>query len=474
VRGIKSGLSAILAIGLLAGSAVGVGAQEEAAEPTAPVEFTGKVAFGGCTGSATIESSEGRTRTLSADNGRYCRPPVIEPFSDPRLQGDYYVWQNNDVHVDGPEIYATAFSIVNDEGAWRGIPDIILDGEAPSVQTLVGEGAYEGLTAISRVDLDGSVWSWHGWIIEGDVPPLPAEPEGIMSPPDRSIGDTPDDAEPPDEATVVDVAEVDERIRDLTIESPAVGTKSVRLILPDRFDEEPERSWPVLYLLHGQGGSHLDWTMDTSIATTLSEELDVLLVMPDAGAGYYSDWWNEGEGGPPMWETFHIDELLPLLEADWRAGERRALAGVSMGGFGAMSYAARHPDLFAGAASFSGVLDPFGSDWQYDPALWGSKEEQADIWRAHDPVTLAPALADTQLYVWYGDGAEESDGPVVDGLEAYLSPHSAAFVDRIRGLGIDATVESGPGVHGWASWDEAVLSALPVLRSALEEERPVD
>ena len=179
MRGIKSGLSTILAIGLLAGSAVGVGAQEEAAEPTAPVEFTGKIASGPCSGSAHIESSDGRTRTLSADNGRYCQPPVVEPFSDPRLVGDYYVWQNNDVHMGGPVVYATAFSIVNDEGAWRGIPDTILPEESSSTQVLVGEGAYEGLTAIATVDRDSSGWDWHGWIIEGGVPPLPVEPEAI-------------------------------------------------------------------------------------------------------------------------------------------------------------------------------------------------------------------------------------------------------------------------------------------------------
>ncbi len=176
MRGMKSGLSLIVATGLLAGSAVGVAAQDEAA---APVEFTGKISFGSCTGPSEIEISGGRKRTLSADRGSYCRPQVDEAFSDPRLEGDYYVWQNNDVHAGGPEIYATAFSIVNDEGAWRGVPDIVLPEESSSTQVLVGEGAYEDLTAIATVDLDGSVWSWQGWIIEGGLPPLPAEPEAI-------------------------------------------------------------------------------------------------------------------------------------------------------------------------------------------------------------------------------------------------------------------------------------------------------
>ena len=61
--------------------------------------------------------------------------------------------------------------------------DASLDGAlvnaASGDQILIGEGAYEGLTAIATVDLEDPVWSWHGWIIEGDLPPIPTEPEAI-------------------------------------------------------------------------------------------------------------------------------------------------------------------------------------------------------------------------------------------------------------------------------------------------------
>ncbi|MEX1344630.1 MAG: alpha/beta hydrolase family protein, partial [Candidatus Limnocylindrales bacterium] len=410
---------------------------------------------------------------------------------DPRLSGTSVIVWNKDIHViDGPlrGIRSVVEDIRGEGRGWTCHSPAVLDGGADffasSIQgseltTCVGDGANEGLTALLVVTSTNQADEFEGLIFPGDLPPLPSLGSGdpIDAPDTTSADDDADspgadatevDEELPEVATVTDVAVVDNRTRDLTIASPAVGTKMARLILPAGFDEQPERTWPVLYLLHGQGGSHLDWTRDTSIARRLGEELDALIVMPDADAGYYSDWWNGGEGGQPMWETFHIDELRRILEADWRAGDRRAIAGISMGGFGAMSYAARHPDLFAAAASFSGVLDPYGSDWGYDAALWGDKTDQAEVWQAHDPVSLAPALADTALYVWWGDGREEVGGPVVDGLEAYLAPHSAMFVERLEELGIEATVESGPGVHDWASWDDAVLRALPTLRSALE------
>lgn len=485
----RTGLGITLAMGLAAGAAVGVAAQAEPEDPMAPAWVTGSIAWATSCQSPETTSDEDKT----SERGHRCEGRTVTS-DDPRLSGTSVIVWNKDIHVvDGPlrGIRSVVEDIRGDGRGWMCHAAAVLDGGADffasSIQgseltTCVGDGANEGLTALLVVTSTNQADGFEGLIFPGELPPLPSLGSGdeadtpeVTSNDDAGVPEADAaevDDELPDVATVIDVAEVDERIRDLAIASPAVGVKTARLILPDGFDEQPDRTWPVLYLLHGQGGSHLDWTRDTSIARTLGDELDALIVMPDADAGYYSDWWNGGEGGQPMWETFHIDELLPMLEADWRASDQRAIAGISMGGFGAMSYAARHPDLFSAAASFSGVLDPYGSDWGYDLALWGDKTEQAEVWQAHDPVSLAPALADTALYVWWGDGTEEPDGPVIDGLEAYLAPHSAAFAQRLQALGIEATVESGPGTHDWVSWDKAVLRALPVLRSALEGQQP--
>jgi len=176
VRGSKSGLSVIIGVSLLAGSTVGVSAQDEM---PAPMRFTGKIAIGPCTGERETIEEEGRTRNIRASTGRYCEPTVVEPFSDPRLQGNYYVWQDNDEYRAGPTVWAIGVSIVTDEGAWRGIPAIHYGQYGAGEHVLVGEGEYDGLTAIAKVDLVGQTWDWEGWIIGGDLPPLPAEPEAI-------------------------------------------------------------------------------------------------------------------------------------------------------------------------------------------------------------------------------------------------------------------------------------------------------
>jgi S-formylglutathione hydrolase FrmB len=293
-----------------------------------------------------------------------------------------------------------------------------------------------------------------------------------------------------DGARIVEVSRLGRRTVDLTVASPALGRPvTVRLLLPARFAAEPARRWPMLYLLHGCCDSYLSWTRSTDVER-LTATTDLLVVMPDGGpAGFYSDWYNAGRGGPPRWERFHLVELRQLLERNWRAGDRRAVAGVSMGGLGAMAYAARHPGLFGAAASFSGILDthPGGpgdgaglvldvlrSQGEDPLALWGDPVDQAAIWRDHDPDRLASRRRGTALFVAFGDGRPGPlDRPeVVAGgagqLEARIHALNLAFVARLRTLAIPAQVHAyGPGTHDWPYWQRELHRALPVLLRSL-------
>lgn len=275
----------------------------------------------------------------------------------------------------------------------------------------------------------------------------------------------------PQKLIVNAVERLDGRTVDLGIASPSVGDVKVRLLLPTGFQVQPDRAWPVLYLLHGATDGYTSWTRETDVAA-LTADLDLLVVMPEAGEwGFYSDWWNCGQGGPPAWETFHLTELRDVLERDWRASEERVIAGLSMGGFGAVHYAEAHPELFRAVASFSGVLDPLGSVFQPDHKLWGSRSRQADIWAAHDPVGMAGALVGKPLYVSWGDG---QPGPLdppaasVDDVETWVAPQNEAFAARLAELGIAATVERGPGTHSWPYWERGLHHAMPLLLTALE------
>lgn len=274
---------------------------------------------------------------------------------------------------------------------------------------------------------------------------------------------------------------------DLTVYSPALATTAmVRLLLPQDWTPSPTRTWPVLYLLHGAGDDYTSWTRSTD-AAGLTGGKDLLVVMPSGGRnGFYSDWLNHGAGGPPKWETFHLTELRQILERGYGAGSERAIAGLSMGGLGAMSYAARHPGMFAAAASYSGVvhttyqaarstsliqgilikegIDPY--------ALWGDPILNADVWASHNPFALAPRLTGIPLYVACGNGqpgALDPPGTAPDPLiEPWCGEMNVAFVRRLREVGANVTADLyGPGTHSWPWWERGLHRSLSLLANAI-------
>ena len=282
------------------------------------------------------------------------------------------------------------------------------------------------------------------------------------------------------EASIVTTKKVGERVVDIVVRSPAVGAEvPVRLLLPARFSRERSRTWPVLYLLHGCCDSYVSWTRSTDIER-LTRNRDVLVVMPDGGrVGFYADWLRGSR-----WETFHLVELPKLLREQYRAGGRRAVVGVSMGGLGALDYAARHPGMFRLAASFSGIVHTrFSADTSDDYVglvqsegedglgLWGDPRTDAAVWRAHNPYDLAPRLRGTKLVIAAGDGDAgplDRPGTAPDPIEATLGSQNKAFARRVRALNLDATIDLyGNGTHNWVYWQRELHRAWPAITSAL-------
>ncbi|NJP89008.1 esterase family protein [Nonomuraea sp. FMUSA5-5] len=281
--------------------------------------------------------------------------------------------------------------------------------------------------------------------------------------------ETPRPRPSPSATEIVAERRLDERRMELTIRSRALdATTKVRLLLPRGW--ESRTGWPVLWLLHGGLDDETSWTAKTDVEA-LTRDTGVLVVMPDGGkCGSYSDWWNGGAGGPPRWETYHLKELRPLLEARYRAGGRQAIAGYSMGGQGAMLYAAK--GHFEAAASFSGalhILGPgvpqavmagtalgcFGTDWK---RIWGDPEEQREVWRAHNPYDLADELKGVRLYVAAGEG---------DLVEDLANRAARAFAGRLDELGIPVRTHFYRGGHNHTSWQRELHRAFPLLMSAI-------
>jgi esterase/lipase superfamily enzyme len=208
-------------------------------------------------------------------------------------------------------------------------------------------------------------------------------------------------------------------------------------------------------------------------------------VMPDTGQyGNYTNWYNDGAFGQPMWETYHIHQLLPWIDAHYpTVGKRsgRATAGLSMGGGGAMSYAARHPDLFVSASSFSGAVDTNSptvqpvteasgaSDGAHTPgAIFGLRATEEVRWRAHNPWDLAGNLRGLKLTLRTGNGAPGGPGgDSGDPVEAEVHTESVNMHNQLVALHIPHVWDDyGPGGHAWYYWQRDLRETLPDIMKA--------
>lgn len=276
----------------------------------------------------------------------------------------------------------------------------------------------------------------------------------------------------------------------------------VRLLLPAAYADEPARRYPVLYLFHGTSGRAADWvTLGDAEAATADRPL--IVVMPDCGfdgdgGGWFANWHNGGEYGPPMWETFHVAQLIPWVDANLRtvaARDGRALAGLSQGGFGALSYAARFPDLFTSAAAFSGACqidrDPEAIrdataiiqfttsvlSGAHPDAIFGPRATQALNWQAHDPATLVTNLRGMAIALWTGNGEPGPLDPLPDpgagAIERLTYGATRLFHGHLQRAGIaHAYHDYGPGQHTWPYWARSLREYLGPLMARFADPPP--
>jgi S-formylglutathione hydrolase FrmB len=293
-----------------------------------------------------------------------------------------------------------------------------------------------------------------------------------------------------DGAAVTGEEQLDERTYDLTVSSPALGRSvKVRVLVPHGWSRDAARTWPVVYAYHGGRDSYVSWTRSTDIEEA-SARYDVMVVMPECADGAFTDWWNYGRGGTPKWETFHTQEVLQLMERNYRAGTARAAMGISSGATGATTYAARHPGMFRYAAASSGVqhmtrpgvpttvlfTQAFFTDTDDPLRVWGIPGIDDANWRAHDPYELAANLRGTGLYVSSGTtglpGEYDDPAPgqrfLVQPQEVVAGVTTVDLVGRLRTLGIPVTAHIyADGWHDWATWQPEMHRYWPLMMDAL-------
>jgi S-formylglutathione hydrolase FrmB len=246
----------------------------------------------------------------------------------------------------------------------------------------------------------------------------------------------------------------------------------VNVLLPDGYD--PRRRYPVLYLMHGHGDSYWSWfaPRNGDLVRTAAG-FPGIVVMPEGGQGWYADWWNGGHRGSPGWESYHLRELIPLVEKRLpiRRGRRwHAIAGLSMGGEATMYYASQRPGYFGAAAAFSPPLSIQRAEWPAGFNTQGQDYETVfgpvDGFYAtgHNPLELVGNLRWTRLFVGVGDGTPAAPADFTNAFgqvaERDLRAQADEFVPVARAAGVDVTYEPLPGVHDWPYWRQYLRDAI--------------
>lgn len=235
------------------------------------------------------------------------------------------------------------------------------------------------------------------------------------------------------------------------------------VVLPAAYAESQQR-YPVLYLLHGWQGDETNWVKLTHLVE-LASQYRLLIVMPRAENSWYV---NSATRSPDRYEDAMTHDLIEEIDASYRTiatRHERAIAGLSMGGYGAMLYTLKHPDLFGATASISGAFaGPAGIEKvmpQLKPStdaafgLPNSAERHdgdLDTWIAQNDPSRLPYLF---LECGTTDPLLESNRHVVAELSA------RRFAYEYHEL---------PGSHTWSFWDHALPMMLAVVAQQLHVE----
>ena len=239
------------------------------------------------------------------------------------------------------------------------------------------------------------------------------------------------------------------------------------VILPQQIQNQDEvdlgKKIPVLYLLHGMSDDHTIWLRNTSIERYVND-LGIAVIMPSTHLGWYTDMAH----GNKYW-TYISDELPKICHAFFNnlstKREDNFVAGLSMGGYGAIKMGLAASQSFSAVASLSGALDVssiclFNRNTD-EKAFWTNVFGEAHLVKGsnNDLLALATQLKESgkqrpKIFIWCG-------------TEDFVHHQNITMKEHLENLGYDLTYEESHGDHSWQYWDtqiQRVLKWLPIQK----------
>jgi putative tributyrin esterase len=250
------------------------------------------------------------------------------------------------------------------------------------------------------------------------------------------------------------------------------GTKvKFNIIFPEGYDTVASRRYPVLYLLHGYSGDYSDWVTNSKLLE-YTPRFQEIVVNPEGGGS----WYVNNYADPTMqWEDYIIADLIPYVDSHYRtvaARNGRAIAGLSMGGYGAMMIGLKHYEKFAAIASMSGALEAAEGPWYNAVEADAKNAPQSDSFMTN----LAKDL--TADYGPADNSARGADDPFelikkvpVDempqiyfscGEDDELVRASRRLAVLLTHLKIPYEYREIPGKHEWAVWNRQIQVILAI------------
>ncbi len=222
---------------------------------------------------------------------------------------------------------------------------------------------------------------------------------------------------------------------------------------------EGDGPFPVLYLLHGYSDNHTAWSRFTSLERYIADR-KLIVVMPDGHVSFYIN--NPFPGGLP-YEDHIVYDVVDFVDRHFNTlpqRDGRALAGLSMGGYGAMLHAIKHADRFCCASSLSGALGVAHMPTQGNQRLLPHLEAGIPIEDicCFEQAKRLPTM-DTPPAIRFDCGTDD-----------FLYKQNVAFHEHLDELDVEHIYKAYPGIHNWDYWDQHIPETLDFVMEHLAAE----
>ncbi len=234
------------------------------------------------------------------------------------------------------------------------------------------------------------------------------------------------------------------------------------VVTPDGYSSQPMQRYPVVYLLHGAGGSYSNWIKKVPVIRALADQYQAIIVCPD---GASTSWYFDSPIDSGFRYETHVAREVPNhIDSAYRTiNERRARAitGLSMGGHGALFIAFRHADRFSIAGSMSGALhvSVIRKGYNVEKRL-GDTVVNAAYWRDWSVLNVIEQYPKDSLSILIDCGTEDR-----------VIPMNRAVHEKMLKLKIPHEYLERPGEHNWPYWENAIQYQMMYINQQFRKKR---